>query len=123
MRQSYQLRSVLSEASGDPSQQLELFALVNLGLVQSLASGVLSATEAVQHFYNADNCLFVRTHFRSREANAIMSHGVQLPDLFDSLSPEEAQREFCHELETMRSLCLRLFEKSRSARAGDRASA
>jgi hypothetical protein len=123
MRQSYQLHGVLSEASCDPSQQLELFALVNLGLVQSLASGVLSATEAVQHFYNADNCLFVRTHFRSREANAIMSHGVQLPDLFDSLSPEEAQREFCHELETMRSLCLRLFEKSRSARAGDRATA
>ena len=123
MRQSYQLRSVLSEASGDPSPKLELFALVNLGLVQSLASGVLSATEAVQHFYNAENCLFVHTHFRSREANAIMSHGVQLPDLFDSLSPEEAQREFCHELETMRSLCLRLFEKSRSARAGDRATA
>jgi hypothetical protein len=123
MRQSYQLRSVFSEASGDPSQQLELFALVNLGLVQSLASGVLSATEAVQHFYNADNCLFVRTHFRSREANAIMSHGVQLPDLFDCLSPEEAQREFCHELETMRSLCLKLLEKGRSSRVGDRATA
>jgi hypothetical protein len=123
MRQSYQLRSVLSEASGDPPQQLELFALVTLGLVQSLASGVLSATEAVQHFYNADNCLFVRTHFRSREANAIMSHGVQLPDLFDCLSPEEAQREFCHELETMRSLCLKLLEKGRSSRVGDRATA
>ena len=62
MRQSYRLRIVLSDASGDLPQQLELFALVNLGLVQSLASGVLSATEAVQHFYNADNCLFVRTH-------------------------------------------------------------
>ena len=123
MRQSYQLRSVLSDASGDLPQQLELFALVNLGLVQSLASGVLSATEAVQHFYNADNCLFVRTHFRSREANAIMSHGVQLPDLFDSLSPEEAQREFCHELETMRSLCLKLLEKGRSSKVGDRATA
>jgi hypothetical protein len=123
MGQSYQLRSVLSEASGDPSQQLELFALVNLGLVQSLASGVLSATEAVQHFYNADNCLFVRTHFRSQEANAIMSHGVQLPDLFDCLSPEEAQREFCHELETMRSLCLKLLEKGRSSGVGDRATA
>jgi hypothetical protein len=123
MRQSYRLRIVLSDASGDLPQQLELFALVNLGLVQSLASGVLSATEAVQHFYNADNCLYVRKHLRSREANAIMSHGVQLPDLFDSLSPEEAQREFCHELETLRSLCLKLLEKGRSARVDDRATA
>jgi len=56
MRQSYRLRIVLADANGDLPQQLELFALVNLGLVQSLASGVLSATEAVQHFYNADNC-------------------------------------------------------------------
>jgi len=123
MRQSYQLRSVLSETRGDPPQQLELFALVNLGLVQSLASGVLSATEAVQHFYNADNCLFVRTHFRNREANAIMSHRGQLPDLFDCLSPEEAQREFCHELVTMRLPCLKLLEKGRSSRVGDRATA
>jgi hypothetical protein len=123
MRQNYQLGSVLSDANGDPPRQLELFALVNLGLVQSLVSGVLSATEAVQHFYNADNCLYVRKHLRAREANAIMSHGVQLPDLFDSLSPEEAQREFCHELETMRSLCLKLLEKGRSSRVGDRATA
>ena len=123
MRQNYELRIVLSDASGDPPQQLELFALVNLGLVQSLASGVLSATEAVQHFYNADNCLYVREHLRTREANAIMSHGVQLPDLFDCLSPEEAQREFCHELETMRSLCLKLLEKGRSSSVGDRATA
>jgi hypothetical protein len=123
MRQSYQLRILLSDASGDPPRQLELFALVNLGLVQSLISGVLSATEAVPYFYNADNCLHVRKHLRAREANAIMSYGVQLPDLFDWLSPEEAQREFCHELETMRSLCLKLLEKGRSARIGDRATA
>jgi hypothetical protein len=123
MRQSYRLRSILSDASGDLLQQVELFALVNLGLVQSLASGILSATEAVQHFYNADNCLYVRKHLRTREANAIISLGVQLPDLFDCLSPEEAQREFCRELETMRSLCLKLLEKGRSARVGDRATA
>ena len=91
---------------------------MNLGVVQSLASGVLSATEAVQHFYNADNCLYARKRLRNREANAIMSHGVQLPDPFDSLSPEEAQREFCHELETMRSLCLKLLEKGRSVKEG-----
>jgi hypothetical protein len=30
-----------------------------------------------------------------------MSRGVQLPDLFDCLPPEEVQRELYHELETM----------------------
>ena len=50
-----------------------------------------------------------------------MSHGVQLPDLFDCLPTEEAQREFYHELETMRSLCLKLLEKGRSPDVADRA--
>jgi hypothetical protein len=91
--------------------------------VQSLASGALSPTEAVERFYHADNCLYVRKHLRSKEANAIMSHGVQLPDLFDCLSPEEAQREFYHELETMRALCLKLLEKGRSSGSAGRAAA
>ena len=77
MRQSQSFRIVLSEASGSPTQQLELFALVNLGLTQSLASGILSPTETPQRFYHADNCLYVRKHFRNKEANEIMSHGVQ----------------------------------------------
>ncbi len=114
MKQRHPFRMVLSGASGGPTQQLEHFALLNLGLVQSLASGVLSPTEAIQRFYHADNCLYVRKHLRNREANAIMSHGVQLPDLFDALSAEEAQREFFHELETMRSLCLKILERTRS---------
>ena len=78
MKQRHPFRIVLSETSGSPLQQLELFGLLNLGLVQSLASGVLSPTEAVQRFYHADNCLYVRKQLRNREANAIMSHGVQL---------------------------------------------
>ena len=39
-----------------------------------------------------------------------MSRGLQLPDLFDCLPTEEAQREFLHELEIIRSLCLKLLE-------------
>ena len=108
MRQIDLFHLVLADKTADPTQQLELFAFLNLGIVQSLASGVLSAPEAIQLFYHADNCLYVRKHLRSREANAIMSHGVQLPDLFDCLPPTKAQREFYHELETMRSLCLKL---------------
>ena len=123
MRQHHPFRIVLSAISGNLTEQRELFALLNLGLVQSLASGILSSTEAVERFYYADNCLYVQKHFRQKEANAIMSHGVQLPDLFECLPTEEAQREFYHELETIRSLCLRLLEKRRSASIADRAAA
>ena len=42
-----------------------------------------------------------------------MSHGVQLPDLFAVLPPEEAYREFQRELATIRSLCLKLLEAQR----------
>ncbi len=88
------------------------FALVNLGLVESLASGVFSATEAIQRFYHAANCLYIRKHLRSKEANAIMSHGVQLPDFFEFLAAEEAQGKFCHELEAIRSLSLKLLYRA-----------
>ena len=117
MRQQQRFRIALSDASGSQVQRLELFALVNLGLVQSLASGVSSPTDALHRFYHADNCLYVQKHLRNKDANAIMSRGVQLADLFESLSKEEAQREFYHELEMIRSLCLKLLEKNRTANA------
>lgn len=116
-------RIVLSASDRALTQQRELFALLNLGLIQSLASGILSPTEAVEQFYHADNCLYVQKHFRQKEASAIMSHRVQLPDLFAWLPAEEAQREFYHELEIIRSLCLQLLEKRRSSRAGARTAA
>jgi hypothetical protein len=46
-----------------------------------------------------------------------MSHGVQLPDLFDILTAEEAHRQFQHELEIMRRLSLELLEASRKTRS------
>lgn len=124
MKQNYPFHIILSDVNKSPmpqSQQLEFFALLNLGLVQSLASGVLSATEAIQRFYNAENCLYVRKHLTDKTADTIMSRGVQLPDLFESLPAEDAQREFFHELETMRSLCLNLLEKTRSLGSASRA--
>jgi hypothetical protein len=114
MKRSRCLRISLLAKSGSPFEQQELFALINLGLVQSLASGSMSPTDAVKRFYHAENCLYVRKHFRQKTANAIMSHGVQLPDLFESLTSEEAQREFNHELEIIRSLCLKLMDKLRA---------
>jgi hypothetical protein len=59
---------ILSEIDDDPKQQLRFFARLNLGIVQSLASGVISAVEAIQLFYNAKNCLYVRKHFRNEES-------------------------------------------------------
>ena len=121
MKQRHPSRMLLSKVPGNPPQQLELFALVNLGLVQSLASGLLSPAEAVKRFYHADNCLYVHKHLRKREANAIMSRGVQLPDLFECLSAEDARREFYRELETMRALCLKLLGEKRSRALAARA--
>jgi hypothetical protein len=97
----------------DRTDRLAFFALINLGLIESLANGLMSATEAISHFYFADNCLFVRKTLKDKTADRIMSHGVQLPDLFDGLPIENAQREFLHELATMRGLCLQLLESRR----------
>ena len=123
MRQQQSSRIFLSAAQGAIAQQQELFALLNLGLVQALASGVVSPTEAVERFYHAENCLYVQKHFRQKAAHTLMSHGVQLPDLFESLAAEEAQREFYHELEIMRSLCLQLLEKRRAPNVTPRVAA
>ena len=102
------LRSVLSVTNGHSTA---LFALLNLGLIESLANGMVSPDEAIRAFYNAENCLYVRKCLRQKIAAEVMSRGTQLPDLFEALPADEALREFHHELATMRSLCLRLLEK------------
>jgi len=107
-------RILLSENRGSPVQQVEFFAILSLGIVQSLASGALTPGEAVQSFYHAANCAYVRRTLRSRHANEAMSRGVQLPDLFDALGAEEARREFYQELEAIRVLCLKLLAGGRS---------
>src|SRR6266481_1363371 len=112
MSQRVDLRALLP-ASGEVRQQLTLFALVNLGLIESLADGLLSAADAVRLFYNADNGLFVRKQLRAKVADEIMSRGAQLPDLFDVLPVKEAHREFLRELAAMRALCARLLEEKR----------
>lgn len=103
----------LSGMSQDRADHLKLFALVNLGLIESLANGSIGATEAARRFYFADNCLFVRKALKDKTADRIMSHGVQLPDAIESLSAEDAQREFLHELAVMKALCLRLIDSQR----------
>jgi hypothetical protein len=107
-----ELQLLLSGKSGrSASSPAALFALLNLGLIESLANGMLSPDEAVRLFYNAENCLFVGKHLKKKIAAEIMSRATQLPDLFEALPADEALREFQHELATIRSLCLRLLEK------------
>jgi hypothetical protein len=111
MHHKMSLQALLTASPESPGQRLALFALLTLGLLESLAHGLLSATEALQVFFHADNCLFVRKHLRDKTAEAVMSHGVQLPDLCEALPMAEAQREFQRESATMRALCLKLLEQ------------
>lgn len=108
MNNNMSLQTLLEASGGTRAQQLALFALLNMGIIESLANGLLSARHALRVFFHIENCLFVRKHLRDKTADAIMSHGVQLPDLFDVLPKEEAHREFQRELVTMRALCLKL---------------
>jgi hypothetical protein len=113
MNNKLDLASLFSTMIPNRAVYLRFFALINLGLIESLANGTTGATEAVNRFYFADNCLFVRKSLKDKTADRIMSHGVQLRDLFDCLSFEGAQRQFLHELTTMRTLCLQLMDSQR----------
>ncbi len=88
------------------TQQITSFALLSLGVIESLVGGAVSASGAVELFFHADNCLFVRKRLRQAIADEIMSRGVQLPDVFEALPTEEAQQEFQRELAEIRSLDL-----------------
>ena len=114
MRNSINLRTLLSQA-GDRDRQAASFALLCLGIIESLAGGLITVTDALRLFFNAENCLFVRKNLEQRIADHIMSRGVQLPDLFETLPLGEAQREFQHELASMHSLCLKLLEEKQIA--------
>ncbi len=104
----------MSQARQGP-ERVASFALLSLGVVESLAAGALTATGAVETFFHADNCLYVRRELRDRFADEIMGRGVQLPDLFDALPVEEAQSEFQRELAALRLLCLAMLDEGRKA--------
>lgn len=111
MNEKIYLRNLLSESDRTAEENLELFALLNLGILESLSYGVLSASEALRTFFHAENSLFVREELHDHLADEIMSRGVQLPDLFEILPTEEAQREFQREMTKLHALCLDLLEQ------------
>ena len=114
MKQHIDLHTLLSQTT-DKDQQVTSFALLSLGIIESQVSGAMTASNAVELFFHADNCLFVRERLRQKVADEIMSRGVQLPDIFDALPAEAAQQEFQRELAAMRLLCLKLFGKKQLA--------
>ena len=109
MRPRINLHTLLSQAT-NKDQQITSFALLSLGVIESLVGGAVTASGAVELFFHADNCLFVRKRLGQVIADEIMSRGVQLPDVFEALPTEEAQQEFQHELAAIRSLSLKLLE-------------
>jgi len=103
------LESVLKGQS--PSTRPATFALLVLGIAESISSGVLSAGDAARTFFTTENCLFVRHVLKSKGADEIMGRGVQLPDLFEALEPDEANRELREELRAIQDLCRTLLQK------------
>jgi hypothetical protein len=111
MNDRIELKELLSAGDRTQAEQLDLLALLSLGVLESLSHGMVSAADALRTFFHAENCLFVRQRVRNRTADEIMSRGAQLADLFESLPAPVAQREFQHELAKMHALCLSLLEK------------
>ncbi|MCP5497639.1 MAG: hypothetical protein H7A23_24055 [Leptospiraceae bacterium] len=91
MKHSINLKELLSGAS-NKNQQVISFSLICLGIIESLISGTISASNAVELFFHANNCLFVRNTFIEKGADKLMSHGTQLNDIFDALPREQAQQ-------------------------------
>jgi hypothetical protein len=105
----------LSALSARQAQPMALFAVAALGIIDSLAAGSMTPTDAIRVFFHAKNCRYVRTKLRDKQADEVMGRGLQLPDLFDAMPIEEAHREFQHELAAMRTLCHELLQAERVA--------
>jgi hypothetical protein len=105
----------LASLSTRQQQPLALFAIAALGIIDSLAAGSMTPTEAIRAFFHAKNCQFARRKLRDKRADEIMGRGVQLADLFDAMPVEEAHREFQHELTAMKALCHDLVQAERTA--------
>nr|VFK15978.1 MAG: Protein of unknown function (DUF3969) [Candidatus Kentron sp. LPFa] len=114
MKHPIELDNLLSRTE-DNHQRIVSFAFLCLGIIESLSKGTIDASDAIRIFFHAENCRFVRMVLRQESADEIMGHGVQLSDLSDILPPEEAQREFARELESMQAHCLNLLETERMA--------
>lgn len=107
------LQRILGLGCTRPEEQLEVFALLVIGLLDAVETGVLSPADAVAIFFHADNCRFVGASLTSADASEVMARGTQLADLFDALDPEEARRDCAAETAAMRARCLAVLDHER----------
>jgi len=107
------LQSLLPEGVEARKVALRLFALLSLGVVESLESGVLSTNDAIRFFFHFDNHWYVKKKLKYKSASLFMARGGQLDDLFTVLPAGVAHREFYRELTAMRSLCLKILDDRR----------
>jgi hypothetical protein len=56
MNPNVSLKTLLAASGEMPAPQLVLFALLSLGIIESLANGLLSATNALRIFFHTENC-------------------------------------------------------------------
>ncbi len=110
MKQIFDLATI----TAGQKEPLALFAVTSLGIVDSLAAGSLTPTQAISAFFHSKNLHYVKQKLSDDRANEIMGRGVQLADLFDAMPIEEAHREFQHELQAMKSLCYEVLEGERA---------
>lgn len=110
MKYPIELSSLLSSETGEIPRQLESFALLTLGVIESLTNGSFKPQDSIPFFFHGRNCRYIRK-LKNKTADEVMGRGVQLADLFDALPPAEARREFERELTAMRGLCIRLLKK------------
>lgn len=89
-------------------QKLAVLAALNLAMVNSIDSKGTQLDDITAGFYNAANCLYVKRSLRSKDADELMSRGVQLADLFDLLPRRQAEAELKRERSVMLTLCQKL---------------
>ncbi len=114
MKDKIDLQMMLSKTSSK-RQQTTSFALLCLGIIDPLSSGLMNTSDVIQLFFHAENCLYIQKNLNEKAAREIMSRGAQLHDLFDTLPVAEAQQEFQRELTTMHALCLKLLQNEQIA--------
>lgn len=92
----------------DKPQKLAVFAALNLAMVQSIHSKGSGLGEVTAGFYNSTNGLYVKRSLRNKDAEELMSRGVQLADLFEVLPRRQAEAELKRERNAMRIICYKL---------------
>jgi hypothetical protein len=100
------LQSILSGL--ERPQKLAVFAGLNLAMLASIDSKGRALADVTAGFYNAANCLYVKRSIKHKNADELMSRGVQLLDLFAILPRRRAEAELKSEKNAMRAICYKL---------------